>query len=239
MFRLSAVSAAVVLDWIFGEPEKLRHPVCRMGSLIAWMEKKLRRWIPGKEMAGGVFLAVTVPLISVCIPGMILWIASLLEQYFAGNGFSWILGEKRGVISWGLETFWCFQLLAAKSLYQESGKVRKELALGDIEKARFWVSRIVGRDTENLDKQGIARAAVETVAENTSDGVIAPLLFMVLFGALGGFFYKAVNTMDSMVGYKNERYRLFGRAAAKLEFSAGQDQRMSALCSRRMDRAMG
>ena len=217
MFRLSVVSAAVVLDWIFGEPEKLRHPVCRMGSLIAWMEKKLRRWIPGKEMAGGVFLAVTVPLISVCIPGMILWIASLLEQYFAGNGFSWILGEKRGVISWGLETFWCFQLLAAKSLYQESGKVRKELALGDIEKARFWVSRIVGRDTENLDKQGIARAAVETVAENTSDGVIAPLLFMVLFGALGGFFYKAVNTMDSMVGYKNERYRLFGRAAAKLD----------------------
>lgn len=127
---------------------------------------------------------------------------------FCGKWFFLDFGREERSDFLGTETFWCFQLLAAKSLYQESGKVRKELALGDIEKARFWVSRIVGRDTENLDKQGIARAAVETVAENTSDGVIAPLLFMVLFGALGGFFYKAVNTMDSMVGYKNERYRL-------------------------------
>lgn len=222
MFRLSAISAAVILDWIFGEPKRLRHPVCRIGSCIFWGEKKLRQWMPEHEAAGGVVLAVIVPLLSVLVPGIVLVAAALLEESFLNflghrRGLFGFLGDGRGPFSWCLEVFWCFQLLAAKSLYQESGKVRKELAQGNTEQARYWVSRIVGRDTKKLDEGGITRAAVETVAENTSDGVIAPLFFMVFFGVLGGFFYKAVNTMDSMVGYKNERYRLFGRAAAKLD----------------------
>ena len=111
----------------------------------------------------------------------------------------------------------CCQLFAVKSLRTESDKVYRALKEEGLIEGRLAVSMIVGRDTEKLSEKGVIKAAVETVAENTSDGVIAPLLFMVLFGALGGFFYKAVNTMDSMVGYKNERYRLFGRAAAKLD----------------------
>lgn len=204
MFRLSAISAAVILDWFFGEPEGLPHPVCMMGSLISWTERKLRRRMPGKEALGGVFLVVIVLGVSVAVPGSILGMASLVD-----GGKGWL--------SWCLEVFWGFQLLAAKSLYQESGKVRKALEEESLERARFWVSRIVGRDVEKLDEEGVTRAAVETVAENASDGVIAPLFFMVLFGVWGGFLYKAVNTMDSMVGYRNERYERFGKAAAKLD----------------------
>ncbi len=116
-----------------------------------------------------------------------------------------------------VETFFCYQLLAMKSLKTESMKVYYALKTQGVESARRAVALIVGRDTEVLDEKGIAKAAVETVAENASDGVIAPLFYMMLFGGAGGFFYKAVNTMDSMVGYKNERYEDFGRAAAKTD----------------------
>ena len=108
-------------------------------------------------------------------------------------------------------------MLAAKSLRDESMKVYDALQEGDILKARKSVSMIVGRDTDRLDSEGIAKAAVETVAENTSDGVIAPMFYMAFFGAAGGFVYKAVNTMDSMIGYKNETYLHLGRAAAKFD----------------------
>lgn len=111
----------------------------------------------------------------------------------------------------------CYQLLALKALKKESMKVYQALISGDVEKARQAVSMIVGRDTQNLTKEGITKAAVETVAENISDGVIAPLFYMFFFGPLGGFFYKAVNTMDSMVGYKNDRYVYVGWAAARLD----------------------
>jgi adenosylcobinamide-phosphate synthase len=111
----------------------------------------------------------------------------------------------------------CWQMLAARSLYEESMAVFQNLSVGNTEAARSAVSMIVGRDTDRLDESGIAKAAVETVAENTSDGVIAPLLFMLVFGPCGDVFYKAVNTMDSMIGYKNERYRDFGWAAARLD----------------------
>ena len=115
------------------------------------------------------------------------------------------------------ESIMCYEMLAAKSLRDESMKVCRELEKGRTEEARKAVSMIVGRDTANLTEEGIAKAAVETVAENTSDGVAAPMLFMALFGAPGGFFYKAVNTMDSMVGYHNETYEYFGKAAARLD----------------------
>ena len=129
------------------------------------------------------------------------------------------IGKKRlaGALLALVVCFWCYQLLAMKSLKTESMKVFAALKTGDIGQARTAVSMIVGRDTSNLDEAGVTRAAVETVAENTSDGVIAPLCYMLLFGVLGGFFYKAVNTMDSMVGYKNDKYCYLGTAAAKLD----------------------
>ena len=115
------------------------------------------------------------------------------------------------------EGFLCSLMLAARGLYTESMKVCRSLEAGRTEAARYNVSMIVGRDTSVLDEGGIARAAVETVAENASDGVIAPFLFMALLGPAGGTLYKAVNTMDSMVGYKNDRYLYFGRCAARLD----------------------
>ena len=119
-------------------------------------------------------------------------------------------------------TFWQLalderQILAARQLFREGKKVQRALEKGDTEGARYAVSMIVGRDTDVLNEDGIARAAVETVAENASDGVIAPLCWILLFGAAGGFFYKSINTMDSMLGYKNEKYLYFGRAAAKTD----------------------
>ena len=116
-----------------------------------------------------------------------------------------------------LETFICYQMMAARGLCTESMKVCRSLEDGEVEMARHHVSMIVGRDTSVLDRDGIARAAVETVAENASDGVVAPFLFMALLGPAGGTFYKAVNTMDSMIGYKNDTYRFFGRTAALLD----------------------
>ena len=116
-----------------------------------------------------------------------------------------------------VQMFWCGQALAAKGLVQESTNVYRELTKPDLPAARIAVSRIVGRDTQALTAEGVTKAAVETVAENASDGVIAPLLYMLLGGAPLALTYKAINTMDSMVGYKNERYLRFGRAAAKLD----------------------
>lgn len=204
MIRLFCITLACVLDVIFGDPQWGAHPVRLIGKLISGTEKLLFALFPdtgrGKQAAGAVF-AVLVCLISTGIPMGILHLL-YRWQFFAG---------------FGVETFFCYQLLAMKSLKTESMKVYDALRSGSVEEARKAVSMIVGRDTRVLDQTGIAKAAVETVAENASDGVIAPLLYMTFFGTAGGFFYKAVNTMDSMVGYKNERYQDFGRAAAKLD----------------------
>lgn len=116
-----------------------------------------------------------------------------------------------------IESFWCYQILATKSLKVESDRVYTALRTEGLEAGRKAVSMIVGRDTQNLTEEGVTKAAVETVAENTSDGIIAPLCYMLVGGAVLGFAYKAVNTMDSMVGYKNEKYQYFGTAAAKLD----------------------
>lgn len=210
-FHSMALLAGCILDWLMGDPYWLFHPVRFMGNMISALEARLRRLFPEHLLLAGGVLAGFMCLFWTLIPVL---------------GF---LGIYRGLLSFGiqrhwiyiclfvLESFFCGQLLAARSLQTESMKVCSTLKEGDIEKARKAVSMIVGRDTAVLDRDGIARAAVETVAENTSDGVIAPFFFMAVFGPAGGFFYKAVNTMDSMVGYKNETYLLFGRAAAKLD----------------------
>lgn len=210
-FHSMALLAGCILDWLMGDPYWLFHPVRFMGNMISALEARLRRLFPEHLLLAGGVLAGFMCLFWTLIPVL---------------GF---LGIYRGLLSFGiqrhwiyiclfvLESFFCGQLLAARSLQTESMKVCSTLKEGDIEKARKAVSMIVGRDTAVLDRDGIARAAVETVAENTSDGVIAPFFFMAVFGPAGGFFYKAVNTMDSMVGYKNETYLLFGRAAAKMD----------------------
>lgn len=199
-----ALGAGFLLDWIFGDPRALPHPVVYIGKLIAFLEKKIRKLIPdtpGDEIGGGTVLVVLVLVVSTGLPLGILLLAGLVHPY----------------LRLALECFICYQLLAARSLEQESMKVYAQLKRGDLEKARKAVSMIVGRDTQSLTEEGVVKAAVETVAENTSDGVIAPMLYMALGGPVLGFFYKAVNTMDSMIAYKNDRYLYFGRAAAWLD----------------------
>ena len=196
--------AAFGLDAVFGDPHYSWHPAVLIGKLIALLERQFRRGLPDTpqgQLAGGALLAVTVVTVSTAVPVILLRAASRINKK----------------LSWALEAFFCYQLLAARSLRDESMQVCRALEQGDTEGAREAVSMIVGRDTEVLDEDGIARAAVETVAENTSDGVIAPMLFMAIGGAPLGFLYKAVNTMDSMIGYRNEKYLYFGRAAARLD----------------------
>lgn len=204
MMIVMACILGFLLDLLFGDPVWLYHPVRLIGAWISFLEKQARKVCKeqqGKLLAAGVFLWIAVIAVSVGIPALLLYAA---ERVHMG-------------LRLALESFWCYQLLAARSLKVESGKVYKELKKGDLEGARRAVSMIVGRDTARLDSAGVAKAAVETVAENTSDGVIAPLLFLMLGGAPLGFFYKAINTMDSMLGYKDEKYLYLGRMAAKAD----------------------
>ena len=204
MIRLLTLPAGFLLDLLMGDPRWLYHPVCLIGKLISMMEKKIRRVFPKTEkgeLAGGVLEVILVCLYCFWIPFGILY---LLYKWNFAAGFV-------------LETFWCGQLLATKSLKDESMKVYDRLKNGTIEEARYAVSMIVGRDTQSLTETGVTKAAVETVAENASDGIIAPMLYMAIGGVPLMFLYKGINTMDSMLGYKNEKYLYFGRCAAKLD----------------------
>ena len=204
MMTILAVAIGYVLDLCFGDPHWMPHPIRFIGLLITALEKVLRRIFPKTEkgeLIGGTVEVLLVLAISTAVPFVLLYAVGLLHP----------------VIRLILESLFCYQLFATKALRDESMKVYDALNSGDLEASRTAVSMIVGRDTDNLSKEGVAKAAVETVAENTSDGVIAPLIFMVIFGAPLGFFYKAANTMDSMLGYKNETYMYFGRTAAKLD----------------------
>ncbi len=191
------IFAGFALDALLGDPQGFPHIVRLMGRLIAALEKRLYRF----GAKGGVLLVCAVIPICAGVP-------------FAALAFAYRAGPVWGLL---LESLLCWQLLAARSLKDESMKVCRALEAGDTEASREHVAMIVGRDTAELDAAGIARAAVETVAENASDGVIAPIFYIALGGAALGCLYKAVNTMDSMVGYKNEKYLRFGRAAAKTD----------------------
>lgn len=191
---------AFVLDSLFGDPKWLYHPICIIGNAIAKLEKLLRRVIKS-QLLGGVFLVIIMVPLSFGIPYAILY----------------ALYQWNGYLGFAVEAFWCFQILAAKSLKEAALQVYEPLMEDDLNESRKYVSYIVGRDTEMLDKKGVIKATVETVAENTTDGMVAPLLFMAIGGAPLAFMYKAINTMDSMVGYKNDTYILFGRCAAKLD----------------------
>lgn len=203
----AALLAGYAADLIFGDPRWLYHPVRLIGNLIALLEKLIRKIMPvskAGELAGGFITVVLVLLLCGIVP----WV--LLNLVFGLNVVA-------GVI---LEAFMCYQLLAVKSLKDESMKVYDALTGNTIEDARKAVSMIVGRDTQNLDQKGVAKAAIETVAENFSDGVIAPMFYMFIGGPVLMYIYKGINTMDSMLGYKNDKYIYFGRCAAKLDDAA-------------------
>lgn len=202
---------AMILDWIFGDPVWLYHPVRIIGKWISFLEKILRKFAGDQEGNEKKLL----------IAGGILWILVILASAAVPMGILYLVEKLNPCAAFVLECFWCYQLLAARSLGKESKKVYKKLIQDDLSGARLAVSMIVGRDTENLTVEGVTKAAVETVAENTNDGVIAPLIYMLIGGPILGFVYKAVNTMDSMLGYKNEKYLYFGRVAAKMDDVAG------------------
>ena len=201
----------MILDWIFGDPVWLYHPVRIIGKWISFLEKILRKFAGDQEGNEKKLL----------IAGGILWILVILASAAVPMGILYLAEKLSPCAAFVLECFWCYQLLAARSLGKESKKVYKKLIQDDLSEARLAVSMIVGRDTENLTVEGVTKAAVETVAENTNDGVIAPLIYMLIGGPILGFVYKAVNTMDSMLGYKNEKYLYFGRVAAKMDDVAG------------------
>lgn len=202
--RMYVLAIAFLLDLLLGDPEWLPHPIRFIGNLIYKTEQIIYpkcKKSDKKLFWGGFLLVITVLTVSVGIAFLIISVCYAVSNIL-------------GIV---LEGILCYTLLATKSLKKESMKVYDAFADSDKEAARYAVSRIVGRDTEKLSEEGIVKAAVETVAENTSDGSIAPMIYLALGGAVLGFFYKAVNTMDSMVGYKNGKYLYFGRCAAKLD----------------------
>lgn len=204
-YHILAFFSGFLLDLLLGDPYWLPHPIRLIGSLISGLEKKLRNGKAERnsrnELKDGALLVFSVLTITVCVTAILIFAAYHIHPYL-------------GVLT---ETIMTYQILATKCLKVESMKVCHCLQIEGLEAARKAVSMIVGRDTSVLDEEGVAKAAIETVAENTSDGVIAPMLYTALGGPIAGFFYKAVNTMDSMVGYKNEKYLYFGRAAARLD----------------------
>ncbi len=193
-----------LIDLVLGDPYNIPHPVVLIGKGITLCEKTALKLFPKTDKGmflGGIFICVVVMVLSVAVPAAILYFFGRISPY----------------ICFSAECIMCWQIIAVKSLKKESMNVYNELENGTIDTARKAVSRIVGRDTQSLTDEGVTKAAVETVAENTSDGIIAPLFYMLIGGPVLGFLYKAVNTMDSMIGYKNEKYMFLGRAAAKTD----------------------
>lgn len=209
-YHIFAFIAGFVLDLLIGDPHFIPHPVRLIGSLISFCDKRLNcdagYNISEKKLylikyKRGMLLAFTVIFATFAI-SVIIIVAAYSINLYAG-----VIAE--AVMTW--------QILATKCLRVESMRVYDALRTDGVDAGRRSVSMIVGRDTSVLDAAGVTRAAVETIAENTSDGVIAPMLYTAIGGPVLGFVYKAVNTMDSMLGYKNDKYMYFGRFAARLD----------------------
>ena len=208
MYHMIAFVGGFLLDLLLGDPYTFPHPVRLIGRFIAALENHFlgekgneKNISADKKRAYGCCVVLLVCLVTFCVTAGVLAGAYWLHPMF-------------GCV---VELLMTYQALALCCLCKESKKVYRCLKRGTLEDARYAVSMIVGRDTNELSDIGVAKAAIETVAENTSDGEIAPLLYLALGGPVLGFTYKAINTMDSMIGYKNERYLDFGRCAAKLD----------------------
>ncbi|MCC8116855.1 MAG: adenosylcobinamide-phosphate synthase CbiB [Planctomycetes bacterium] len=202
--RFFTLAVGFVLDLCLGDPRTLPHPVVWIGRSIGLGEKILRPLFPKSDT--GQYRAGYVLVVIVCLGTLIATVAVLA-----------VLSFLNPILRTLAEAFICYQMLATKCLADAAGKVLVALKSGDLVAARAAVGEIVGRDTASMSTADITRATVETVAENTSDGVIAPLFYFAVGGAPLAVLYKAINTMDSMIGYKNDRYRHFGRAAAILD----------------------
>ncbi|MEE1312666.1 MAG: adenosylcobinamide-phosphate synthase CbiB [Lachnospiraceae bacterium] len=208
MKRVILIFIAICLDLCFGDPYWLYHPVQLIGKGISAMKKHLQKKCTRehgiqkrKEIMAGILLTVVIVFATYVVTALILYLAAKIHP----------------ISSMILEIFWMYQIMAAKCLKVESDKVYQDLKNGNLKKARVSISYLVGRDTQTLSEEEIAKACVETVAENTTDGVIAPLFYLFLGGVPLGMVYKAVNTLDSMVGYRNEEYEYLGKASAKLD----------------------
>lgn len=198
-----SIYAAFAIDFLVGDPPSMPHPVRAIGAYISWFEKHAQK-LAGSEAAkraAGVLLLITTVGLSWFAAWYILRLAAKINSY----------------VYLFLNIYIMYTCIAARCLSKEGDGIYKALASGDLDKGRKLLSMIVGRDTESLDESGITRGAVETIAENTSDGVIAPLFYMFIGGAPLAVAYKAVNTLDSMVGYKNERYLHIGWASARFD----------------------
>jgi adenosylcobinamide-phosphate synthase len=197
------IAAAWGLDALLGDPETMPHPVRGIGRLITALELWARKRIVNARYAG-VAVGIIVPVIAYVFTGAAVWLSGLLNEWL-GIAVSIVL---------------IYTTLSTRCLDIEARAILKHLQTGDIAQARERVSRIVGRDSQELDAKGVARATVESVSENTVDGIIAPLFYAVLGGAPLAMAYKAINTLDSMVGYKDDRYREFGWFSARMDDAA-------------------
>lgn len=195
---------AFIMDRLFGDPKGLVHPIVLIGKLISFLEKTTRALLPKTklgELTAGLLTVVFTLALSTLLPMLILYIFAM--SFPALAVFTNII--------------WCWQILAARSLRDAGLAVEEAIRQEGLAGGRQKLAMIVGRDVQSLDEEGLVKATIETLAENTTDAVVAPLIFIALGGAPLGFLYKAVNTMDSMLGYRNERYLYFGRAAARLD----------------------
>ncbi len=203
-WSLLALPIGFILDLILGDPRNLPHPVIWIGKLIDFANRFFRGIFP-KTVAGE------------RLAGFCIWIKVVAVTAFVSATLIILSYKTNLILGIAVESLMCWQIMATKSLRSESMKVYEVLEHGSLEEARYQVSMIVGRDTQSLDDRDITKATVETVAENTSDGVIAPMIYMALGGAVAGFIYKAVNTMDSMLGYVEEPYKNVGFLPAKMD----------------------
>jgi len=217
MLTLLAIICGFALDFIFGDPHGLPHPIILIGNLIGFLEKKSRQFFEGDNslmLFSGFILVLIVLVLTFGIPYIILYFAQKLNPWLA----------------FILQVIMFYQIFATRCLKDESMEVYKPLAADDLPMARKRLSWIVGRDTDKLTREEVTKATVETIAENTADGTIAPMFYMFIGGAPLAFLYKGINTMDSMIGYKNEKYLYIGRCAAKLDDAANFiPSRLSAL----------
>ena len=217
MKAMIALAGGFVLDMIFGDPHFLVHPVQIIGWFIDKLKKGMQHLIFGTSYEEAVKEGRKRKPVAEWIAGWILMIVIVGGTYGVTRAILYVAGLVHPWLALGIETLFIYQILATKSLKTESMKVYAKLKEGDLEGARKEISYLVGRDTQSLNEEEIAKADIETIAENTADGVIAPMFFVALGGAPLGFAYKAVNTLDSMVAYRNEELKYIGFASAKMD----------------------